>query len=145
MRLTGAVLVLSVLVCEPALGHDLQYAVEEGEAVSVALSVAGEKAFSFAAYEIYRAGEDRPFQVGRTDRHGRLVFLPDRQGEWRIKVFSEDGHGVDVFITTDARGGVEHASRPAAGRTVGIAAGVALIFGLFGVVWLVARRRTASV
>jgi len=138
---------IAVLTCllsgGPALAHELQYVVGEGPAVSVRLSFAGGDEFSFESYEIYRAGEKTPFQVGRTDRYGRLVFLPDRPGTWRIKVFSEDGHGLDFDITTDARGGVERADRPLVERYLRLVVGVALILGIFGLLSLFARRRQA--
>jgi nickel transport protein len=144
MKRVGFVaLLLCALNCGAALAHDLQYVVGEGSAVFVRFSLAGEGEFSFESYEIYRDGENVPFQVGRTDQQGRLVFLPDRSGKWRIKVFSEDGHGRDFFITTDAQGGVERAERPVVSRNLRIAIAVALIFGLFGLVNLFARRRGA--
>ena len=102
-----------------AVAHDLQYSIDEGAAVYVKLFFGDGNEFSFESYEIYRAGEEIPFQVGRTDAHGRLVFLPDRAGTWRIKAFSEDGHGVDFSLTTGAQGGVESADAAASSGTRG--------------------------
>lgn len=145
MKRVGFVaMLLCALNCGGALAHDLEYVVGEGSAVFVKLSFAGEREFSFESYEIYRDGENVPFQVGRTDQHGRLVFLPDRPGQWRIKVFSQDGHGRDFSITTDARRGIEQAERPVLSRNLRIAIAVALIFGLFGLVNLFVRRRGAQ-
>lgn len=128
-----------------ALAHDVQYVVGVGQAVTVTFSFAGKEAFSFEAYEIYREGEDVPFQVGRTDCHGRLVFLADRPGKWRIKAFSEDGHGADFLLTTDERSGVEGGPvQPTAGRKLRILTGVALIFGFFGAISLFVRRRSTK-
>jgi nickel transport protein len=140
-RVGSVVLFLWVLNCDAAFAHDLQYVVGEGSAVFVKFSFAGQDEFSFQSYEIYREGENIPFQVGRTDQQGRLVFLPDRPGKWRIKAFSEDGHGRDFSITTDAQGGVEQAERPLLSRNLRIVIGAALIFGLFGLLSLFARRR----
>jgi nickel transport protein len=142
MRGVGYVtLLLCVLNSSPAFAHDLQYVVGEGAAVFVKFSFAGPDDFSFESYEIYHDGEDIPFQVGRTDRQGRLVFLPDRPGKWHIKAFSEDGHGLDFSLTTDARGGVQEARQPMVSRNLRIVIAVALIFGLFGLVSLFARRK----
>ena len=142
MKRVGFVaMLLCALNCDAALAHDLEYVVGEGSAVFVKLSLSGEKEFSFESYEIYRDGENVPFQVGRTDQQGRLVFLPDRPGQWRIKVFSQDGHGRDFSITTDARGGIERAERPVVSRNLRILIGAALVFGLFGLIDLFARRR----
>lgn len=135
-----AVLLLG-LVPGQSLAHDLQYNIDHGRAVYVRLFFGGSEEFSFETYEVYRAGEEIPFQVGRTDARGRLVFLPDRAGAWRVKVFSEDGHGVDISITTDAQGGVEGATGPRLDRHLRIIVGVALIFGIFGLISLFVRRR----
>jgi len=124
-----------------ALAHDLQYRVDEGGAVYVKFFFGDGNDFSFESYEIYRDGEDIPFQVGRTDAKGRLAFLPDQPGEWRVKAFSEDGHGVDFSLSTDVQGGLEDAAKPLFERHARIITGVAFIFGLFGLINLFARRR----
>ena len=136
--------VLVLLLCAwlpgHALAHDLLHQIAEAEAVSVRLFFADGRDFSFESYEIYRAGEEVPFQVGRTDVQGRVVFLPDRAGTWRIKVFSEDGHGADFSFSTGAKGGVGKASSPFLERHLRIAVGVSVIFGVFGLVSLLMRR-----
>lgn len=144
MRGRGAVCIALVLcpwLSGSAAAHDLQHEVEESPAVSVRLFFADGDEFSFEAYEIYRAGEEVPFQVGRTDTHGRLVFLPDRAGTWRVKVFSEDGHGGEFSVATGAEGGTPSADRPLFERYSRLIVGVSILFGLFGVVDLFVRRR----
>jgi nickel transport protein len=123
------------------VAHDLQHHIEEDSAVTVKLSYADGSEFSFESYEVYRAGEKVPFQVGRTDAHGRLAFLPDRAGTWRVKVFSEDGHGADISLSTGAQGGIESADRPLFERHSRLVVGISIIFGIFGLVNLFARRR----
>ncbi len=140
-RIALVALLLCVWMRGEAVGHDLQYTVDEGTAVSVRLFFAGGNEFSFEAYEVYRAGEEIPFQVGRTDARGRLAFFPDRPGTWRIKVFSEDGHGVDFSLTTGAQGIVEKADKPLFERSLRVVVGIAIIFGIFGFVSLFARGR----
>lgn len=143
MRYVGG---LAFLMCVwppgQILAHDLQHRTGEAAAVCVELFFADGNEFDFESYEIYRGGEEVPFQVGRTDALGRLVFLPDRAGVWRIKAFSEDGHGADFSLTADASGAVERAGESPIGRYQRIVVGVSVIFGIFGVVALLARRRT---
>jgi nickel transport protein len=45
------------------------------------------------------------YLAGQTDALGRIVFLPDRAGEWTVKAMSEDGHGgtVKVMVGEDLR------------------------------------------
>jgi nickel transport protein len=82
--------------------------------------------------------------VGRTDSQGRVVFIPDRAGTWRLKVFSEDGHGADLSFTTGGEVGVRDANEPFLERHLRIIVGVSVIFGVFGLVDLFARRRRSS-
>ncbi len=64
---------------------------------------ASEDDFSFESYEVYSPKESEiPFAVGRTDAKGRLFFMPDTNGTWRVKAFSEDGHGAVVDVNVDA-------------------------------------------
>jgi len=141
MRVPVIVLVLSFAL--PAWGHDLRYDVRRSvEAVSVRLFFADGNAFAFKSYEIYRVGEKIPFQVGRTDALGRIVFLPDRRGSWRVKAFSEDGHGVDFSLSAGPRGAAAEVDRPLVERYPRAVVGAGLIFGLFGLIDLfVAWRR----
>jgi nickel transport protein len=127
-----------------ALAHELQHQIDEGAAVSVSLFFADGSAFALESYEIYRAGDETPFQVGRTDLLGRVVFIPDRAGTWRIKAFSEHGHGADFSFTTAVEGGVRDANRPFLERHLRIIVGLSVLFGLFGLVSLFMRRRPIS-
>jgi len=133
-------LVLCAWLPGQAVAHDLQHQIGEGAAVSVRLFFANGSDFAFESYEVYRAGDEIPFQVGRTDLQGRVVFLPDRAGTWRIKAFSEDGHGADFSFTTGARGGVRDANQPFLERHLRVVVGVSVIFGVFGLVNLFTRR-----
>jgi nickel transport protein len=139
---SGRVVVLALCAWLPgqALAHDLQHQIDEGAAVSVTLFFADGSDFAFESYEVYRAGEEVPFQVGRTDLRGRVVFLPDRAGTWRIKAFSEDGHGADFSFSTGAKGEVREGSQSFLERHLRIVAGVSVIFGVFGLVNLWMRR-----
>jgi len=123
-----------------ALAHDLQHSIDTDTAVSVQLFFADGSAFDFESYEVYRAGDEIPFQVGRTDAQGRVVFLPDRAGTWRIKAFSGDGHGADFSFTSGAEGTVQVANGSFIERHLRLIVGVSLIFGVFGLFNLFARR-----
>jgi len=104
MRGAAAIaLLLCLWLPERAAAHDLRHSIEEGAAVTVKLFSADGNEFSFESYEVYYEGEEIPFQVGRTDARGRLVFLPDRAGTWRVKAFSKDGHGADFARRRDSK------------------------------------------
>ncbi|MBK6741591.1 MAG: hypothetical protein IPG66_00900 [Hydrogenophilales bacterium] len=123
--------------------HDLQYSVAAGQAVVVKLFYVDNTPFTFEGYEVYREGEKLPYQVGRTDSQGRVSFLPDRPGKWRIKAISEDGHGLDFTLTTDAAAHIEGSDKPVYERYGRIVVGIAVILGLFGFLNLYMRRKKA--
>jgi len=79
--------------------------------------------------------------VGRTDGQGRIAFLPDRAGTWRIKAISEDGHGLDFTLATNAAARIESSDKPVYERYGRVVVGVALILGLFGFMSLYTRRK----
>mgnify|MGYP000920888386 FL=1 len=136
------VLLLATLCGLPrAAAHDLQYSVTAGQAVVVKLFYVDNKPFSFEGYEIYRQGEKLPYQVGRSDGQGRIAFLPDRAGAWRLKAISEDGHGLDFTLRTDAAARIEAAEKPAYERYGRVVVGVAVILGLFGFLSLYVRNK----
>lgn len=126
----------------PVQAHDLHYQVASGQAVVVRVFYADDTPFTFEGYEIYREGEKLPYQVGRTDSQGRIAFLPDRAAHWRIKTLSEDGHGLDFKVATDAAAGLSGIEKPFYERYARIVVGVALILGLFGGLNLYAKRKT---
>jgi len=140
----GLLFTLVLAVAGHAHAHGMQHSIDEGAAVSVKFSFADGSEVSFESYEIYRAGDETPFQVGRTDVQGRVVFIPDRAGTWRLKVFSKDGHGADFSFTTGGEGGVREANEPFLERHLYVIVGVSVIFGVFGLVNLFARRRRRS-
>lgn len=121
--------------------HALTHTVQPGSAVIVELRYADGTPFSYEAAEVYRPGEAVPFLAGRTDVNGRLAFVPDRSGDWRVRVFSEDGHGGDFTV---AAAGDASTTTPAAGLgTVGgLAVGLSVIFGVFGIWSLFVRRES---
>lgn len=138
-------LFMAGLLALPALAgaHDLQYQVSGGQAVVVRLFYVDDTPFTFEGYEIYRDGEKVPYQVGRTDSQGRIAFLPDRAATWRIKAISEDGHGLDFKLSTDAAAVLAESEKPFYERYARIVVGVALILGLFGGLSLFVKRKAA--
>ncbi len=47
--------------------------------------------------------EGEAWARGMCDALGRAVFVPDRAGQWKVRVFAPDGHGGEVVVpVTDA-------------------------------------------
>ena len=125
---------------EPWSGCSIHSSVGSSPAVVIKLFYVDNAPFSFEGYEIYRAGEKLPYQVGRSGSQGRIAFLSDRAGPWRIKAYSENGHDLDFTLKTDAAARVETADKPAYERYGRIVVGVAAILGLFGFLSLYVKR-----
>jgi len=145
MKLTRLLLLaIAIFATWPACAHDLQYSVGGGQAVVIRMFYVDNSPFAFEGYEITREGEKLPYQVGRTDSQGRIAFLPDRAANWRIKAMSEDGHGLDFKISTDAAAVLSGTEKPFYERYARIAVGVAVILGLFGSLSLYIKRKKSS-
>lgn len=144
----GLFVVLAVL---PAVAHEVDHTVHRETATIVRLVYADGSPFSYESYEIRFRDEEIPIQVGRTDHEGRIVFLPERSGTYRVRAFSEDGHGATLSVDVQAVPSGERivdadAEQPtAANRLSGLMAGVGIILALFGGISLWRARRRGAV
>lgn len=121
--------------------HNLQHTVSYEEAVVVSFSFASEGDFSYQSYEVYAPGEEIPFQVGRTDSLARVVFLPESKGKWKIKAFSEDGHGKIIEIEVQ-KSGMGEKKVLKSGSMVGRALlGLLLLLGIFAFIYFIQRTK----
>ncbi|MCX7946550.1 MAG: hypothetical protein N2557_06230 [Hydrogenophilus sp.] len=123
-----------------AAGHGLHYEVSRAEAVVIRLSYSDGTPFAYEGFEIRPEEGGTPVLVGRSDREGRVAFLPPRAGKWRLRAWSEDGHGVDVVFSTTEREGVKENNGGRWDRLGQAAIGVGVLLGVFGVVQLFLRR-----
>lgn len=100
---------------------------------------------AYCDVEVFRPGEPgEPFQVGSTDPLGRFAFVADTTGMWTLTVDDGMGHRASCEILVGADG-VGALGRGRTDRLRGVIVGVALVFGLFGLVALLySRRRPAS-
>jgi len=125
------------LAAAPAGAHEVVHQIQRQQAVSVTLEYSDGEPFSYETYELYANHDKTPVQTGRTDAHGRVVFLPDQQeGTMRLRAFSADGHGVDLRFPVPAAapegqaGGAADAGA-GLGRPAKLLAGLAAILALF--------------
>ena len=144
MKILRLIFSLMLFCAAQVQAHDLQYSVGGGQAVVIRLFYVDNSPFTFEGYEIYRDGEKLPYQVGRTDSQGRIAFLPDRAATWHIKAISEDGHGLDFKLDTDAAAVLVGTEKPLFERYSRLFIGIAFIVGLFGLLSLYLKRKKAS-
>jgi nickel transport protein len=101
--------------------------------------------FAYEEYEIFppvkESEKDAPFQVGRTDANGRIVFLPDRSGTWKIRYNSQDGHGGETEVTIDESGVAEKAEPSFFERMEKPITGAGILLGITGAAVLLYSRR----
>jgi len=115
--------------------HNLQHSVSKEGSVVVSFYFAKEDDFSFQSYEVYAPKSEIPFAVGRTDALSRVSFLPNINGKWKVKVFSEDGHGkiVDIEINENMQTKIETNS---SNTLLKIVIGIMALFGIFGLLYI---------
>jgi nickel transport protein len=130
-----------------AFAHAMLHEVLDGDAVIVRLSFPGGDQPLFESYEVFAPGGDTPFQSGRINAIGELSFRPDREGSWRIRVFTEDGHGKVIELGVDEAGRVTatqgHHEHTGSYWLRALAA-LGFLFGVFGLLVLWRQRRRAA-
>ena len=133
-----------LLLTSLAWGHRMDHAVSTAEAQVLTVSFPFGDQPVFEPYQVFAPDTDIPFQAGRTDMQGRVSFLPDRPGRWRVVVSTEDGHGVEVRIRVDEALAVTEIEGPGAGGLAMTLAGVGYLLGLGGLLVLWRQRKSAS-
>ncbi|NOR57168.1 MAG: hypothetical protein GQ474_01425 [Sulfurimonas sp.] len=128
-------LFLLVLFTALAFSHNLQHTISKEQSVVISFSFAKKDDFSFQNYEVYAPDSEIPFAVGRTDSLSRLSFLPNAQGKWKVKVFSQDGHGkiVDVDVNENAQIESKKNSNDTFQKAL---IGIMILFGVFGLLYI---------
>jgi nickel transport protein len=115
--------------------HNLEHSISKGQSVVVSFSFGHEDDFSFQNYEVYAPNSEMPFAVGRTDALSRVSFLPNSEGKWRVKAFSEDGHGKIVEIEVDENMLVKLDANTNNTFTK-MLIGIMVLFGIFGLIYI---------
>lgn len=140
-----ALLIAFGLFALPAWAHEVHLDSSRQEASVLRLVYADGKPFAFEAYELYQPGKDVPEQVGRTNAQGLVIFLPGSQSDWRLKAYSADGHGVDqtVKVLVGTADNPLPATSGQMPRMLLLAAGLGIVFGLFGLVQLFTRKKSS--
>ena len=86
--------VLILLLCGLASAHTVDYQIDGKQAV-VATVRLGEEPASYSEYELFAPDSpETPFQLGRSDALGRIAFVPDKPGLWKLKVSADSQHGL---------------------------------------------------
>lgn len=157
----GIVAFFSFNIISLAHGIDFETA-EEPPVITVKASFSRTAPLVDAVVKIFAPGKDNPFQTGRTDKAGYFAFMPDVAGEWTVTVDDERGHrdrekvlvpdsffnGEKVLDETFADEAKELLFEIEEADTeksfpvfYSIITGIALIFGLTGIVYGIKARQ----
>lgn len=102
MRIVTTTLLLLLLAAAPVAAHGVRTEVAVG-AMTVATFVHEDGApMAGVPFTVQAPGDGGTFLSGSTDLHGRVAFLPDRAGAWKVRVAGADGHGAVVTISVDS-------------------------------------------
>lgn len=125
-----------VLYASPAPCHGVAGYVEAAQGYRITALYDDGEPMSYAAVEIKAPGEAIAFQTGRTDRNGIMLFQPDHPGHWQAVVTDGMGHRLALGLEVASAGAPADAGKQAAGdKTRNIITGLAVIFGLFGILY----------
>ncbi len=114
------------------------------KSVAISIEYSGGEKFSYESYEIFPPAANAstpPFQTGRSDANGRILFLPDRPGTWKVRYFSKDGHGGEMLININGSGIAVVENTPLYLLFLKLTTGIAIIAGITGVLLFLYSRK----
>ncbi|MEW8028445.1 MAG: hypothetical protein AB2792_00720 [Candidatus Thiodiazotropha sp.] len=115
--------------------------IERREAGVIWLHHTDDTPLADAQYELTAAGGNAPHQSGKSDALGRVVFIPGDVREWRLRVFSEEGHGIDTVFEL-APDAVSHSHGDHAySDFTKLILGIGILLSGFGVMMLFTKRK----
>lgn len=130
------------ILTSSAHSHAIHYDVQQ-KGLSVKIFYSKTEPASYSQYELYGPGDTEPHQIGRTDKHGVLSFIPDRPGVWKIKVWGESSHGfhgTTIDVKVDQALELESFGKPLVATYTKLIVGISIIFGIFGIYALIKSR-----
>ena len=141
--LLGAAALALLAAAPPAAAHEVLHAVERGgRAVAVHAFFSDGEPLAYCEAQVFSPADPRvPYQKGRTDRNGWVAFVPDVPGKWRVRVVEATGHGVDAEVEV---GAIAAQGAPPGAGTVFVLRpllGIAAIIAVFGLLFVLHRRR----
>ncbi len=131
MKIVTLLIVFATLL----FSHNLKHSISKEQSVVVSFSFAKKDDFSFQSYEVYAPNAEIPFAVGRTDALSRVSFLPNTKGKWRVKAFSEDGHGkiVDIEVDENMLPSIDANNNNTFQKAL---IGIMILLGIFGLIYI---------
>ena len=137
-----AVLVFVLLGSVSSWGHGTEGSSQNADGIRIEAAYDDGEPMSYAAVAITAPDGGVAFQKGRTDRNGVFMFAPDGPGRWRIAVSDGMGHRLVLDheialaeVTMDSPSSEASGKTAPVPRSIGIVAGISVIFGIFGLLY----------
>lgn len=121
----------------------MQVNVEGQQGISVRFTTSGGQPVAFENVQVFAPKEALPYQTGRTDASGRFAFVAHRDGEWKIRLVAEHGHGKETKLAVQT-GQVAKASPSVFELFPRIATGLGTLLALFGMAALHLSRKSTG-
>jgi nickel transport protein len=123
------------------LSHGVGFEIERHEASIIHLRHGDDAPLANTDYELSMVGSETSYQSGKTDALGRVVFIPGEVRKWRLRVFNQDGHGIDTTfaLTPDGLSHTHHDHTSSHITTLIL--GVGILLSGFGLLMLFTRRK----
>ncbi|MEW8012860.1 MAG: hypothetical protein AB2766_07375 [Candidatus Thiodiazotropha endolucinida] len=123
------------------LSHGVGLKIERQEAGVIWLHHTDDTPLADVEYELTATGGKAPYQSGKSDALGRVVFIPGDVREWRLRVFSADGHGIDtVFELAPGVASHSHTGHTYSDFTK-LILGIGILLSGFGVMMLFTKHK----
>lgn len=134
------VFLLMVIAPVSIPAHGVHASIEESSSTVVVRVEYGDGSpFAYEQYEVFGPGDSIPFMNGRTDARGRILYAPDREGDWRVRFFSQDGHGGEEIVPFTASSGALPPT--SSDRLLRVTAGLGYLAGIFGFALFIFSRK----
>lgn len=93
---------LAVAGAAPARAHGVRTEIAVGATTVVTVMHEDGSPLAGTPFTVLAPGRAEPYLAGATDQYGRVVFLPDAVGAWKVRVAATDGHGAVVTVEVDS-------------------------------------------
>lgn len=158
-KFISASLLFFALVSTNLTAHEVHSTLDSSpKAMAIRVEYGNGEPFSYESYEIFPppengldpdaenrsprdAKEIPPYQTGRTDARGQILFLPDRPGPWTVRYMSEDGHGGETVVEVAPSQTASLRGVPLYLRYSRVITGIGLFLGIGGALSLYGCRK----
>ena len=99
MRKFAVIFLLTLCVCNSSYAHGVGFRESKFRATALEFFYSTGEEMSYCEARVFSPNDAKfAAQTGRTDEQGRLAFIPDVPGEWRVIVRDNEGHQCEARV-----------------------------------------------